>query len=284
MLIRAADRTAATMTDVELRDQLMTLLVAGHDTTATALSWALERLTRHPAHSCEGGAARRGHGTPTATNTSTRWRKETLRIRPVVFDVGRVLKEPTDVAGHRLPAGVMVAPGNWVWCTPAPSSIPEPDRFDPDRMLGATLSPTTWLPFGGGQSALPRRHVRAGRDAGGAARGAAARRPAPPPRPPPSGSASSTSSWCPTVAAGSACGRFTTSRRRRRRAPWHTGPDQCLITCSMPAGTCLPADRGPGRRSSRTRTGAPRRSHRRPHRRECRGRAPDPASASTTSA
>lgn len=75
--------------------------------------------------------------------------KETLRIRPVVFDVGRVLTQPVELAGYRLPAGVMVAPGIGL-VHASPRQYPDPDRFDPGRMLGATLSPTTWLPFGGG--------------------------------------------------------------------------------------------------------------------------------------
>ena len=72
-----------------------------------------------------------------------------LRVRPVVFDVGRVLKAPTEIAGYRLPAGVMVAPGIGLIHQRA-DRYPEPGRFDPDRMLGASLGPTTWLPFGGG--------------------------------------------------------------------------------------------------------------------------------------
>jgi len=75
--------------------------------------------------------------------------KETLRIRPVVFDVGRVLKQPVELAGYQLPAGVMVVPG--IGLVHSNSDIyPDAERFDPDRMIGATLSPTTWLPFGGG--------------------------------------------------------------------------------------------------------------------------------------
>jgi cytochrome P450 len=75
--------------------------------------------------------------------------KETLRIRPVVLDVGRVLKEPVELAGYRLPAGVMVVPG--IGLVHSDSEVyPDADRFDPDRMVGATLSPTTWFPFGGG--------------------------------------------------------------------------------------------------------------------------------------
>ncbi len=151
MLVRAVDDDGRTMTDRELRDQLMTLLVAGHDTTATGLAWALERLTRHPAVLAKAVAAAEASaaGDPAGDEYLDGLAKETLRIRPVVFDVGRVLTEPVEVAGYRLPAGVMVVPG--IGLVHASASVyPDPDRFDPDRMLGATLSPTTWLPFGGG--------------------------------------------------------------------------------------------------------------------------------------
>ncbi|MGZ4563286.1 MAG: cytochrome P450 [Mycobacterium sp.] len=151
MLVRADDDGGHTMSDRELRDQLMTLLVAGHDTTANGLSWALERLTRHPAVLARAVAAAEASaaGDPAGDEYLDALVKETLRIRPVVFDVGRVLTEPADVAGYRLPAGVMVAPG--IGLVHANAAVyPDPDRFDPDRMLGATLSPTTWFPFGGG--------------------------------------------------------------------------------------------------------------------------------------
>jgi cytochrome P450 len=148
MLVRAGgDDDGSAMTDKELRDQLITLLVAGHDTTATGLSWALERLTRHPAildkavKAAEAGASGDEYLDAVA--------KETLRIRPVVFDVGRVLKEPVELAGYRLPAGVLVAPGIGLVHSNS-RQYPEPDRFDPDRMVGVTPGPTTWLPFGGG--------------------------------------------------------------------------------------------------------------------------------------
>lgn len=140
MMIRTGD-----MTDSQLRDQLMTLLVAGHDTTATALSWALERLTRHPALLDKAVRAARSGDAEYLDAIC----KEILRIRPVVFDVGRILTEPTEVAGYRLPAGVMVAPGIGLVHRSA-DQYADPDRFDPDRMLGAALGPTTWLPFGGG--------------------------------------------------------------------------------------------------------------------------------------
>jgi cytochrome P450 family 135 len=145
MLVRATDEDGNTMSDRELRDQLMTLLVAGHDTTATGLSWALERLTRHPAILAKAVEAA-DTGDDEYLDAVA---KETLRIRPVVFDVGRVLKEPVELAGYQLPAGVMVVPG--IGLVHSDSDVyPNADRFDPDRMVGATLSPTTWFPFGGG--------------------------------------------------------------------------------------------------------------------------------------
>jgi cytochrome P450 len=145
MLVRATDEDGRAMTDRELRDQLITLLVAGHDTTATGLSWALERLTRHPAI-LEKAVGAADSGDDEYLDAVA---KETLRIRPVVYDVGRVLKEPVELAGYQLPAGVMVVPG--IGLVHSNSDVyPDADRFDPDRMLGATLTPTTWLPFGGG--------------------------------------------------------------------------------------------------------------------------------------
>jgi cytochrome P450 len=150
MLIRAAADGHA-MTDAELRDQLMTLLVAGHDTTATALSWALERLTRHPDALQRAVAAAQASAAGDAAGDEylDAVCREVLRIRPVVFDVGRVLTSPTDIAGYRLPAGVMVAPG--IGLVHANAELyPDPDLFDPERMVGTTFSPTTWLPFGGG--------------------------------------------------------------------------------------------------------------------------------------
>jgi cytochrome P450 len=145
MLVRATDEDGRTLSDRELRDQLMTLLVAGHDTTATALSWALERLTRHP-EILEKAVAAADTGDDEYLDAVA---KETLRIRPVVPDVGRVLTKPVELAGYRLPAGVMVVPAIGLVHSD-PELYVAADRFDPDRMVGATLSPTTWFPFGGG--------------------------------------------------------------------------------------------------------------------------------------
>jgi cytochrome P450 family 135 len=150
MLVRAGI-DGRTTTDRELRDQLMTMLVAGHETTAIGLSWVLERLTRHPATLAKAtrAADASAAGDPAGDEYLEAVAKETLRIRPVVFDVGRLLTAPVELAGYRLPAGVMVAPG--IALVHASAALyPNPDRFDPDRMLGTPLSPTTWLPFGGG--------------------------------------------------------------------------------------------------------------------------------------
>jgi len=148
MLVRATDEDGRALSDRELRDQLMTLLVAGHDTTATGLSWTLERLTRHPTildKAVQAADAEDSAGDEYLDAVA----KETLRIRPVVFDVGRALKEPVELAGYQLPAGVMVVPA--IGLVHSDSQVyPDAERFDPDRMLGATLSPTTWFPFGGG--------------------------------------------------------------------------------------------------------------------------------------
>lgn len=145
MLVQAAHDDGRVMTDRELRDQLITLLLAGHDTTATGLSWALERLIRHPAILARAVQAARNGDDDYLDAVA----KETLRIRPVVFDVGRVLKAPVELAGRRLPAGVMVVPG-MVVVHASDAVYPQAGQFDPGRMLGATHSPSAYLPFGGG--------------------------------------------------------------------------------------------------------------------------------------
>jgi cytochrome P450 len=123
----------------------MTLLLAGHETTATALSWTLERLVRHPDVLARAVRAA-DDGDDEYLEAIV---KESLRVRPVLFDVARKLTEPVELGGHRIPAGVTVAPGIGLVQRSA-RHYPDPLRFDPDRMLGATLTPTTWLPFGGG--------------------------------------------------------------------------------------------------------------------------------------
>ncbi len=101
--------------------------------------------------------------------------RETLRVRPVVFDVGRILTQPVEIAGYRLPAGVMVAPGIGL-VHADPERYPDPQRFDPDRMMGGNHGPHHLAALRRRQPALPRRDVRAGGDDRGAAGDTAARR------------------------------------------------------------------------------------------------------------
>jgi cytochrome P450 family 135 len=133
---------AAGSTDDELRDQLVTLLAAGHETTAGALAWALERLARHP-HVL----ARLREDEPGYADAVV---KEVLRTRPVLTVAARKLRAPLDVAGWELPAGVHVAP--CIYLTHRrPELYPDPTAFRPERFLGDGAPDSyAWIPFGGG--------------------------------------------------------------------------------------------------------------------------------------
>ena len=129
------------MDDETLRDELLTLLVAGHETTANALAWALERLARHP-----GAWERLRSGDEAYLDAVV---KETLRLRPVIPIVLRLLKAPMEIAGYELPAGVAVAPSILLLHTRA-DVYPEPFAFRPERFLEKPAGTYTWIPFGGG--------------------------------------------------------------------------------------------------------------------------------------
>lgn len=130
------------LTDAELRDELMTLLLAGHETTATALSWTFELLFRHP----EAYAALRADpGGPWLDAVAT----EVLRLRPPLPVVVRRLSDDATVAGRELPAGTRVAPCIFL-AHREPESYPVPSAFRPERFLGAGPQTYAWLPFGGG--------------------------------------------------------------------------------------------------------------------------------------
>jgi cytochrome P450 len=141
MLLAARDEDGRPLSDSELRDELMTLLVAGHETTATALAWTLERLVRHP-EMLERASA--GDEYLDAVI------KETLRLRPVVPAVVRRLQQPMEFGGWRLPAGVNIAPSIYLLHR-RPDLYPEPLAFRPERFLGEDPPGTyEWIPFGGG--------------------------------------------------------------------------------------------------------------------------------------
>jgi len=132
---------ASGMDDETLRNELLTLLVAGHETTATALAWALERLAHHP----EAWRNLRS-GDEDYLDAVV---KETLRLRPVVPAVLRLLKAPITLAGYDLPAGVAVQPNILLMHT-REDVYPDPFAFRPERFLEQPAGTYTWIPFGGG--------------------------------------------------------------------------------------------------------------------------------------
>src|SRR5688572_14324984 len=145
LMLQARFEDGGGMSDQEIRDELVTLLVAGHETTATALSWAVERLVRHPdklerltAEVTDGGE-----------EYLTAVIQETLRLRPVISLVNRTLKEPMEFGGYQLPAGIKVAPCIYL-VHRNPEIYPDPDRFLPERFLARPPGTYTWIPFGGG--------------------------------------------------------------------------------------------------------------------------------------
>jgi cytochrome P450 family 135 len=147
LLLRARDEDGAPMSDVELRDELMTMLLAGHETTATALAFAFDLLLRDPtvlARLRDELAAQDG-GDAYLDAVVT----ETLRLRPIIDANQRRLTRPRVVAGWELPAGTSVYPAIAVVHRRA-DLYPEPDAFRPERFLDGRTESYAWLPFGGG--------------------------------------------------------------------------------------------------------------------------------------
>jgi cytochrome P450 len=145
LLLQARHEDGSPMGDQELRDELMTLLVAGHETTATALSWALERLVRHP----DKLERLREEALAGQDEYADAVAKETLRLRPVIPIVARRLTEPVELGGYELPAGVAVAPCIYL-VHRRPDVYPDPTAFRPERFLEQPAGTYTWIPFGGG--------------------------------------------------------------------------------------------------------------------------------------
>jgi cytochrome P450 len=157
MLVEARDEDGLPMSDAELRDEMITLLLAGHETTATSLAWAFHRILARPdvlARLREELARVVGAGPVEPDHVSALEYldavvKETARLNPVVPNVGRRLQTPTRIGGHLLPAGAVAAP--CIYLTHRrPDVWPEPHRFAPERFLGVRPSPYAFFPFGGG--------------------------------------------------------------------------------------------------------------------------------------
>jgi cytochrome P450 len=149
LLLAARDEDGQGLEDDAIRDELMTVVAAGHETTANALAWALERLVRNPA-AMERLLAELDEepgGGPYLDAVV----RETLRVRPVIGDTARRLAAPVEVAGWRLPAGVAVAPA-LALVNLDPNAYEEPEAFRPERWLGDDSPPSrSWLPFGAGR-------------------------------------------------------------------------------------------------------------------------------------
>jgi cytochrome P450 len=149
LLMQARDEDGQPMTDDELRDELVTLLLAGHETTATSVAWAIERLVRHPEKlarlvaEIDAGVEQGGERYANAVVN------ETLRVRPVVPVVARVLTEELELCGYRMPAGTRVMPS--IYLTNRNARVYEdPAEFRPERFLEDAPDTFAWIPFGGG--------------------------------------------------------------------------------------------------------------------------------------
>ncbi|MEA2307863.1 MAG: cytochrome family [Thermoleophilaceae bacterium] len=147
LLLQARHESGEPMSEVELRDELMTVVGAGHETTATALCWAFELLGRNPRVEARlrEELASSGGGDEYLDAVM----KETLRIRPVVVDVVRKLQRDEEIAGHLIPAGTWLVPAIAV-VHQRPDLYPDPHEFRPERFLDGQPEPYTWIPFGGG--------------------------------------------------------------------------------------------------------------------------------------
>jgi cytochrome P450 family 135 len=142
LLLAQEDEDGAPPSDQHLRDQLVALLMGGHDSSAASLAWAFERLARTPQV-----AERLRDGDPTYLEAVV---KEVLRVRPSLTIAPRLLQEPVEIAGRTIPAGVQVAACLWLSLR-REDLWPDAGSFRPERWLdGGTPDAASWIPFGGG--------------------------------------------------------------------------------------------------------------------------------------
>jgi cytochrome P450 len=160
LLVDARDEEGKPMSVEELRDELVTLLVAGHETTATSLAWALRWILpdaallgrlRDEIRTAEDGSGSLDPARVAKLELLDAAVRETLRLSPVVPLVARELMRPVRAGGFDLPVGVRLLPCIHL-AQRRPEAFPNPERFDPDRFLqkSAKISPSEWFPFGGG--------------------------------------------------------------------------------------------------------------------------------------
>jgi cytochrome P450 family 110 len=143
------------MSDEAIRDELRTLLAAGHETTAISLTWAVDLIHRHPRvlERVRAEIAELGPDPDPARFAQLPYLdavcKEVLRLYPVITEVLRVIKKPMRIGAHDLPEGALVAPCIYLMHRD-PELYPEPEAFRPERFLERKFAPHEYLPFGGG--------------------------------------------------------------------------------------------------------------------------------------
>jgi cytochrome P450 len=160
MLLAARDPdTGATMSDEQLRDEVMTMVLAGHETSAAALVWVLDLLSRHPHDAARvrdevdavlGGRAPTAADAPRLVHTTAVIR-EALRLYPPIWNLAREAVEDDEIMGFHVPAGTNVVLSPWVTHRD-PAWWPDPERFDPDRFAPGRPLPHrfAFFPFAGG--------------------------------------------------------------------------------------------------------------------------------------
>ncbi len=145
-LVQATHTDGSLMTNAEIRDQLVTMLAAGHETTAHQLSWAVERLTRNP-DKLDKLVAEIDAGESKSYRDATI--REVQRVRPVIFFAGRVTMRPYEIGGYTVPRGVLLAQAAALMHFD-PRLFEDPHSFRPERFLDKLPDTYSWVPFGGG--------------------------------------------------------------------------------------------------------------------------------------
>ncbi len=148
LLIRARYDDGRELTDQELRDHLVTLLIQGHASTADALAWSFERLLRNPEVHQRLRTEVQGNGEEYLDAVV----KETLRIRPPLGMCTRLVKKPYKLGDYELEPGTLIAPCIYL-VHHNPDVYPEPEEFRPERFIEQPPGKFTWIPFGGGYRA-----------------------------------------------------------------------------------------------------------------------------------
>jgi cytochrome P450 len=150
LLLSARHEDGSQMSDEELRDELLTLVLAGHETTANSLAWALERLVRTPhAYDRLREEVRAGDSEGPRAGYVEATIHEAMRARPVIPIIGRRVLVPWQLGEWRVPAGTSVLV-SILLLHHRPDVYPDPFGFRPERFLGAKPGTYTWIPFGGG--------------------------------------------------------------------------------------------------------------------------------------